>query len=739
MNDTYRALQILSETFGIEPEFMDNWGRIFRTDPETARSILMARGVTIDPGLMELNPQVIVVSDDSLPESWSILFPQLRQKEAKSEPLSGTVKFKEVDAGTEESVWALGHEGVTYGDDETTGLLRVAVPFPRHLPPGQYRFVVEVTRENEFRSAEVLLFICPSRAYLPPVLEDGGRIAGVGVALYGVRSSENWGVGDFADLRKITDWAAEDLGVDFVGLNPLHALFNRRPFNHSPYLPSSRMFRNFIYLDVPGIPDFRTSPEAKSLTNSLEFVNTVEGLRNEEHVNYEEVSGLKLKVLKLLYQNFAENRSGCEEKSRRREDFERYSASEGRPLQLFATFCALNEHFEEQLPGAATWRHWPSPYHDPNSDEVAQFQQNHEEKIRFWKYLQWQIDLQLKEAQRYALEKGMAVGLYHDEALAVDRNGADAWAMSEYFHEGFRVGAPPDAFAPEGQDWGFPPPNRDTIRKAGYAPFLKKLESNCRHGGALRIDHVMQLHHLFWIPETGKAAEGVYVQDNESDLLGLLALKSRQERTLIVGEDLGTVPFDFRERLMARGILSYRLFYFERDREENLIPANAYPRDALVSITTHDLPTLAGFWSGGDIDVRKSINAIDATVEETLREERTRHKAKIMERLVRDGHLPAEKAHAAWLSPVPTDDLQTAVLHFLLNTPARLALVNQEDIFLDVRRQNLPGTTHEHPNWVTKMRYTVEELTTSDEVKRFSEKLKELVEASGRRDPSAPR
>ncbi len=739
MNDTYRALQILAENFGIEPEFKDNWGRVFRTDPETARRILMARGVTIDPDLMKLNPQVVVVSDDSLPESWSILFPRSRQKETKSRPLPGTVRFTEVDARTEESVYSLGREDVATDDDETTGLLRLAAPFPRHLEPGAYRFTVELLVEGESHGADVLLFVCPARAYLPPALEAGGRIAGIGLALYGVRSSENWGVGDFADLRRVIDWAVEDLGVDFVGLNPLHALFNRRPFNHSPYLPSSRMFRNFIYLDVPGIPDFHASPEATSLTDSQEFTVTIDRLRNEEHVNYEEVSGLKLKVLNMLYRNFAENRSRSGEASRRWEDFERYRAAAGRPLELFATFCALNELFEEQLPEAVTWRHWPDPYQDPDSDEVAQFQRNSREKILFWMYLQWQIDLQLKEVQRYALERGMAVGLYHDEALAVDRNGADAWAMREYFHEGFRVGAPPDAFAPEGQDWGFPPPNRDTIRKAGYAPFLKKLESNCSHGGALRIDHVMQLHHLFWIPDSGKAADGVYVRDNESDLLGLLALKSRQERTLIVGEDLGTVPFDFRERLMARGILSYRLFYFERDAEENLIPANAYPRDALVSITTHDLPTLAGFWSGRDIDVRRSIGTIDETVAETQRQDRERHKAKIIERLVQDGHLPAEKAHAAWISPFPTDELHAAVLHFLLSTPARLASINQEDIFLDVRQQNLPGTTHEHPNWVTKMRYTIEEVRTSDEAKRLSKKLRELVEASGRGDRSAHR
>lgn len=731
MKDTYHALRILSDTFGIEPEFMDNWGRVFLTDAETARLILVARGITVDPDLMNLNPQILVVSSGELPQSLSVLFlPPCLKKTAT--PLQGTVNLKEVEARTQDSTYTLGCDGTTLTEDQDTGLLSLSIPFPRNLESGVYRFVIELIVEKDVRAAEVLLFLCPSKAYLPPALEDGRKIAGIGLALYGVRSRDNWGVGDFGDLKKIIDWAVEDLHVDFVALNPLHALFNRRPFNHSPYLPSSRLFRNFIYLDVPKIPDFAESTEVVILAKSPEFAKKIETLRNEKYVHYEEVAELKLKILKKLYQTFTESDPRAADVSRRRNEFDRYRQAEGEPLKLYATFCALNEYFEEHLPEAGIWRHWPVGYQNPHSEEVRQFQLSNEGKILFWMYVQWQIDGQLGAAQQYAVNRGMTVGLYHDEALAVDGNGADAWAMKDYFHDGFRVGAPPDAFAPDGQDWGFPPPNRDRIRKAGYAPFLTKLEANCRHGGALRIDHVMQLHHLFWIPQAGKPSDGVYVKDNESDLLNLLALKSQQTRTLIVGEDLGTVPFDFRERLMAKGILSYRLFYFERDSQENLIPAHAYPRDALVSITTHDLPTLKGFWLGTDIDVRREINLIDEDTEAALRKDRTRHKAKIIERLVQDGFLPAETAHAAWESPFPTEDLHSAVLRFLFATPARLALINQEDLLMDVRQQNLPGTTHEHPNWVTKMLFTVEELRTSSEAERLGKKLKDLATASGR-------
>jgi 4-alpha-glucanotransferase len=314
----------------------------------------------------------------------------------------------------------------------------------------------------------------------------------------------------------------------------------------------------------------------------------------------------------------------------------------------------------------------------------------------------------------------------------VDRNGADCWAWPAFFHDGFTVGAPPDSFAPDGQDWGFPPPDRDRHRSSGYELFLKQLQASCKHGGSLRIDHVMQIHHLFWIPPGGKAAEGVYVKDNEQDLLNLLALSSSQNQTIIVGEDLGTLPPNFRETLMSRGVFSYRLFYFERDQAGNLLNHWEYPRSALVSVTTHDLPTLAGFWLGSDIDTRRDIGLLKPDGEKDAREDRTSHKAKIIEKLVQTEFLPAPVAHAAWIEPFPTDELHAAVLKFLLHTPSLMVMINQEDILLDRRQQNLPGTTWQNPNWVTKMRYSVEELRTDPEAKRLSQKFRILLRDSGR-------
>jgi len=731
VKNIHEILEHLSEDFGIEDQYTNNWGQVIRTPPEVALGILGSKGVLIDSNLFSSEPQVLVVSQESIPRQWTVFFRGITI-EGLLEAREATVRIVRLEGQTQELMLRFDQDQRVATAMGCTGLLGLSIPFPQDLDLGRNELRVELIVGETNHWAQCLCFVCPATAFLHPALEQGARLAGVGIALYGVRSRTNWGVGDFSDLRKIIDWAAEDLHVDFVGLNPLHALFNARPFNSSPYLPSSRLYRNVIYLDVTAIPDFADSAGARELVGLPETQRRIERLRQEEHVDYEEVSALKLEILRKIYRSFLENAGRTHRHEARWREFEHYRNSEGVYLERYATFCALRDHFRSGLPSASTWRQWPAPFQDPLAEEVRQFQQEREEEILFRMYVQWQLDEQLKGVQEYALGRGMLVGLYHDEALAVDKNGADFWAWREFFHEGFRVGAPPDAFAPTGQDWGFPPPDRERLRASGYAPFLKKLETNCSHGGALRIDHVMQMHHLFWIPSAGAPKDGVYVKDHEAELLNLLALVSRQCQTMIVGEDLGTVPFEFRDRLMVKKVFSYRLFYFERDLGENLIPYHQYPQSALVSVSTHDLPTLAGFWGGEDIDKRRDMGLLDSAQEAAFREDRTRHKSKIIERLVADGCLPEESAHAAWESSVPTEELHTAVLKFLFQTPAMLVIINQEDVFLDARQQNFPGTTVEHPNWVTKMRFTVEELRSHPEATRLSARFRQLIEEAGR-------
>ncbi|MBI5569349.1 MAG: 4-alpha-glucanotransferase [Desulfomonile tiedjei] len=774
MSTFYETLKILGDAYGIEAQYTDNWGKIHWTDPSIGRQILELKGIPLSPDLAAIDPQVMVVSADAPPEKACIY---LEGKIGTDDllKLTGHVTAKDSSGRVPDLHFGIPDDCVVLDVDEATNLLTVSLPFPQDLPLGEHRLELVCTLGDERFRAECLWIVCPGNAYLPRTLGEGNRISGVAIALYGVRSRTNWGVGDFADLKKIIDWARYDLGAAVVGLNPLHALFNKRPFHSSPYLPSSRLFRNFIYLDLPVILDFTRSTAAVKMVNSAKMRERIARLRSEEQVNYEGVAELKLEVLRVVFRTFLEtecpresgdaavkqagprpstvlSRKGSGRKagsrlvtagrdgdllesnpvSGRWAAFRSYCETEGDYLDRFATFCALMEHFRSALPDATTWKQWPEAFQSWSSDEIAAFRRQHQEQILFWMYVQWQLDVQLKGVQDYALEKGMLLGLYHDEALAVDRNGADCWAWPEFFHHGFTVGAPPDAFAPDGQDWGFPPPNRDRHRCTGYRLFRKQMQANCAHAGALRIDHVMQLCHLFWIPPGGKPKDGVYVKDYEQDLLNLLCLESELGKTMIIGEDLGTIPGHFRERLMEKGILSYRLFYFERDREENLLHSGAYPESAVVSIATHDLPTLVGFWSGRDIRVRREIGQLDEQTEREFEESRVRHKAKIIERLVQDGFLPEDVAHAAWESSVPTDELHSAILRFIFATRSRLAVVSQEDIFLDARQQNVPGTTSAHPNWVTKMRYSVEELRTDPEARRFSEKFSRLSAEAGR-------
>ncbi|MGB6066488.1 MAG: 4-alpha-glucanotransferase [Desulfomonilaceae bacterium] len=727
----HKCLRVLSEASGVEATYADMFGNVHYTDPETARRILEAKGIIIPREPLRLDPQVLVVSADNLPDRCTVYFSgNIAEGSAASQ--MGSVRISYADGAVPGIELALDSGNVLMDFDPETGLFSVTIPFPRDLAIGTHRIRVDAVFADNALTTSCVWIVCPSKAYIPPALEEGKKIVGIALALYGVRSDTNWGVGDFSDLAKIIDWAANDLSADVVGINPLHALFNRRPYNSSPYLPSSRLFRNFIYLDVPGIADFGDSPAAQSLTESSEVRHKIRELRDDKHVNYEEVSALKLRVLREVFTDFMKNYGRANYRGTRWRDFQSYIASEGIYLERFATFCALDEHFRSTIQVRQNWREWPEEFHNPSSSEVGKFQRDNEEEILFWMYLQWQIDVQLKQVQEHATKSGMIIGLYNDEALAVDRNGADFWAWREFFHDGFRVGAPPDEFAPDGQDWGFPPPDRERLRASGYELFLKELESNCKYGGALRIDHVMRIHHLFWIPAGLKPVNGVYVQDYESDLLNLVALKSQNNRTLIVGEDLGTVPFNFRERVMAKGIFSYRLLYFERDGEGNLLPGHVYPEGALVSITTHDLPTLAGFWCGRDLDLRRQSELLDAPSEDKARQDRTWHKTKIIERLVHDGFLTHDDAQSARESSTPTESLHAAVLNFLLATPSRLVIISQEDVFLDDRQQNLPGTTWQNPNWVTKMLYSVEGLRNNPEAMRLATKFREAVERSGR-------
>jgi 4-alpha-glucanotransferase len=544
-----------------------------------------------------------------------------------------------------------------------------------------------------------------------------------------VRSDRNWGCGDFTDLRAVIDWAVDEMSASFIALNPLHAIHNRRPFNTSPYLPNCVYYQNFLYLDVEAIEDFARSRRARRFRDCGETVREIDELRGSAHVEYERVASVKLRFLKLLFLEFLRERRRGTARSR---EFDAFVAREGTLLEDFATYCALDEYLHRRNPDLWLWTEWPAEYQDPHSQGTREFRRRHWRSVMFYQYLQWQIDIQLRRAQQHARNRRMPIGLYHDLALATDRFGCDLWAHREFFVNGCRVGSPPDDFSPKGQDWGFPPPDAERHREDGYRLFAESIRKNCRHGGALRIDHVMRLFRLYWIPDDRDATEGAYVKELNRDFVRILALESVRNRVVVVGEDLGTVEPEIRETLEEFGILSYRLFYFEKHRDGSFRRSDEYPPQALVSSTTHDLPTIAGFWIGADIEARLAAGVVDDEEARMQHATRVGEKQKMLDVLFKQELMPADRPRSASAYPELTGDLHNAVVGFLAMTPSELLAINQEDLTKEPAQQNLPGTTWQYPNWGRKMRYTVEELRSDETARNFTTMARNWVARSGR-------
>ena len=598
-------------------------------------------------------------------------------------------------------------------DDRQWSGLRLELP--AETPLGYHTLVLSLDGRS---LGQTHLIVCPDRAYLPENLAAGGRTAGFNVTLYGLRSARNWGCGDFSDLRVLLDWAAREVGFSFVGLNPLHALHNRVPYNTSPYLPLSMYYKNLIYIDIEAVPEAKTSAAVQAFLASPRVQSQLAALRDAEFVQYSAVDRLKRRFLKLLYREF---RRRAPENPERTRAFEEFCAREGDLLDKFALYSALDEVLHKQDRNRWTWRDWPPEYQSPLSPEAQHFAVKHSRLIQFYKYIQFVLEEQLEAVHRYAAEAGLAIGLYHDLAVATDNCGSDLWANRDHYISGCRVGAPPDDFSPQGQDWGFPPPNKEAHRNSGYRLYRESIRKIVRFGGALRIDHVMRLYRLFWVPAGLGPAHGTYVRDYALDLMRVLALESVRSRNIIVGEDLGTVTDEMRELFARFGILSYRLFYFEKNFQTgNFKDSWEYPRQALVSSTTHDLPTLAGFWADRDIEARKNAGLADEAGYRQQLNERQREKQRMLDVLHAENLLPGSYSTSAAALNQLDGPLHNAIIGFLAQVPSVLLLLNQEDLTKETEQQNLPGSTAQYPNWQRKMRVPVDQLN-GPETKPYTE------------------
>ncbi len=586
-------LAALAALHGIEPGYHDVFGEWRAASEETQRSLLAAMGVdassdaAIEAAIAaheraswELAvPRCAVISRADLPRGIRIHLASQALGRAFAWRITeeqGHVREEGFEPAVLESLGEIDRDGID--------VRALALPLPEDLPEGYHAIALLADREP---LAEGVLVVAPEQCHLPDPLGEGGRAWGAAVQLYGVRSERNAGIGDFTDLRHCME-AWGERGAAFVATNPLHDIGLADPGFASPYSPSSRLFLNALYIDVEAMEDF-VELSAADETAIEPWRAECARLRALDEVDYAAVAAAKRAMFDRLWAHFRAHHLGSG--SRRARAFAAFRAAGGPALRRHAIHEALLEEH------GGPWQRWPAEHRDPASAEVSRFAAEHDERVGLHEYLQWTADRQLAAAQERARDLGMAIGLFADLAVSVAAGGSEAWANQDLYALGVCVGAPPDEFNTLGQDWGLPPLAPKRLRECAFAPFIATLRAGMARAGALRIDHVMGLARLFWIPTGRAASEGAYVRYPLEEMLAIVALESRRHRCLVVGEDLGTVPQELRLRLDRANLLCYRLLVFERDGAA-FRPPSSYPRCALVAWSTHDLPTLAGWWGG---------------------------------------------------------------------------------------------------------------------------------------------
>ncbi|HEX6441055.1 MAG TPA: 4-alpha-glucanotransferase [Stellaceae bacterium] len=714
-------LRRVAKLIGIGTRHVDALGAVHEPDEDTLSRLIAAFGLPSEPeqaadALTEESrnapfglPPVHIVAHEAT-------HPMLRLRLAVDIPIEWNCRFED---GTEASGRS---SAVPAGGDRSDEAM---LPLPAPLPLGYHRLELSAGAV----SAQLGLIVAPSACHLHPVLHPGARSWGLTAQLYGLRSSHDWGIGDFTDLARLCRDGAP-LGAAAIGVNPLHALFAAEPRHLSPYSPSSRAHLDYLYIDVTAVPGFAEDAAVRALVSP----GTIAAAQAAELVDYAAVAAAKRPVLEALFQRFRDRELGSKRDARSATggSFRLFQRQGGDGLRAFALFEALHEHFSSEG-RQFSWHDWPATMRDPNSEAVADFARANTERVEFFQFLQWEADRQLGVAAATGQRSGLAIGLYRDLAVGVNPNGAEAWADQQLIAPGAAIGAPPDPLSRAGQDWGLAPINPLVLRRRGFAPIIAALRSNMRHAGVLRIDHVMGLQRLYWIPSGSPAPSGAYVNYPFDELLRLVALESQRHRCAVIGEDLGTLPEGFREKTQAANVLSYRILAFERRQDGKFIPPREYPPLAAASAATHDLATLKGFWLGRDIEWRRRLRLYpDAAAEATELQERRRDRRFLLEALVSEGLLAPQRC-SEFLGPdgEPTYStvLGEAVHAYLACSRARLMLVQLEDIVGESEQANLPGTDDEHPNWRRRLSRTVEDLLTGSETRR----LAELVTAARRK------
>ena len=701
-------LDRLCELTGIAPDYSDIWGKRHPVSDETRVALLAAMGVDVHDlhrAAEELGNRdwlaglrrVQVVEASAHPYRISLYLPARHEQQLHAWTLRlenghtqlGELRPAELDHIAERSVRAERYVEVSF-------VLRQRLPMGYH----------QVAVEGPGLRTSMQLIVAPSTCYQPAAVKGDGRVWGAALQLYAVRSQRNWGIGDLTDLKAIIERSGA-VGAGFAGVNPLHALFPHNPQHCSPYSPSSRLFLNALYLDVESTTGFQECAAARELVTSGDFQARLRALRAEELVDYPAVSAAKLQVLELVHDSFAAGPGANADASQR---FAQWQRSAGLALERFSLYHALQEHLQRDDPNIWGWPVWPEQYRDPASPAVTEFARANRKRVDFFAWLQWQCEMQLSSVGQRAWDLGLGVGLYQDLAVSADRAGAEVWSAQDLYATGASIGAPPDDFNMKGQNWGLPPMIPRRLTELAYAPFIALLRANMRSAGALRIDHVMGLLRLYWVPPERSAAEGAYVYYPLRDLLGILALESTRNQCMVIGEDLGTVPDELGAALQPLGVLSYRLLLFEKEPDGSFKPPAAYPVQALVAASTHDLPTLRGWWVGQDLDARASLGLFPSEEDRSSQlVRRAEERVRLLLALEREQLLPSGISVHSGAPPDMSPELALAIHVYLARTPTKVMAVQLEDVLGQVEQVNLPGTTDQYPNWRRKLPLNLEQ------------------------------
>lgn len=660
----------LAGEYGVAADFVDWRGERVQIPAKTLVAVLAALGVDASS-----EPARAAALAECRTRQWRRVLPRYvvtregdeRTVEVHVDHGSAVEVLVRLEDGSTEQVlrqvdnWASPREI----DGRLVGEASFAVP--PDLPPGYHQLHAEP------HGARSTLIVAPRWLGMPP--SAGSRPAwGLATQLYSVRSEGSWGIGDLSDLADLAAWAATEHGAGFVLVNPMHAAEPAPPMDPSPYLPTTRRFANPLYLRPEHVPEYAEADRAtRSAVAALRSSSRSDATRLDRDTSW----SAKRAALQLLH------RQGL--RPGRRFAYRAYCRREGQALDDFATWCALTEVHGND------WHRWPAPLRRPGSREVAEFAAAHADRVDFHRWLQWLLDEQLAGAQAAAGRAGMSLGIVHDLAVGVSPTGADSWAWQDELARGITVGAPPDPYAQTGQDWNQPPWRPDRLAELAYAPVRELFRAALRHSAGLRIDHVIGLFRLWWIPQGMDPREGTYVRYDHDAFVATLMIEAQRAGTVVIGEDLGTVEPWVRDYLAERGILGTSILWFEFDWDGSgkPLPPERWREYCLASVTTHDLPPTAAYLAGDHVRLRHRLGLLTRPLEEELEADRADQEAWLG--LLRNRGLLGEGA----------DEEQTVTaLHRVLNaTPTRLRCLALTDAVGDRRTQNQPGTKDEYPNW----------------------------------------